>query len=203
MALTKKQKNVLDYIESYFDENGVAPTQKEIKDHFELKSYGSVQRYLKYLMEEGLLESNWNERRGLKLKKQPPQFEESREVPLLGDVAAGVPIEAIENPHTIQVPLHMIRKENRYFALRVRGDSMIEDGILEDDILVVEERSNAHQGQTIVAIIDGEATVKNYFKKPNCIELHPANSTMAPFVIGPAQSFKIAGVLAGLLRSYG
>jgi repressor LexA len=202
MALTKKQKDVLDFIEGYFDKNGLAPTQKEIKEHFNLKSYGSVQRYLKYLMEEGLLESNWNERRGLKIKKPVEEFQDSREIPLLGDVAAGVAIEAIENPNTIQVPLHMVRKENRYFALQVRGDSMIEDGILEDDVLVVKQQENANQGQTVVAIIDGEATVKHYFKKSHCIELHPANSSMEPFIIDPTQNFKIAGVVVGLLRSY-
>lgn len=213
MALTKKQKEIYDYICSYFDKNGVAPTQKEIKEHFSFKSFGSVQRYIKYLKDEGLLETDWNARRGLKPQTKKEQstnnvssansFEEN-EIALLGDVAAGIPIEAIENPtNTISVPPGLINKSGKHFALNVCGDSMIDDGILDGDIIICRYQQTANQGQTVVALVDGEATVKRFYKTKNIIELHPANKTMKPFRIDPKeQEVSLAGVLVGLIRSY-
>jgi len=210
MSITKKQKEVYDYISSYTEENGYSPTQKEIKEHFEFKSFGSVQRYLKYLMEAGYLETDWNARRGLKVVKSEPtsiaqEDSLSLDLPLLGEVAAGIPIEAIENPEqTIAVPKYMIKTPGkRHFALKVKGDSMIEDGIFEGDVIVCRHQQTAHQGQTVVAVIEGEATVKRMYKKQGRIELHPANSTMEPFFIDQnSGDFKLAGVLVGLMRSY-
>jgi SOS regulatory protein LexA len=209
MSITKKQKEVYDYISSYAQEYGYAPTQKEIKEHFEFKSFGSVQRYIKYLTEAGYLEADWNARRGLKAVKpesaQPAEDTLSIDLPLLGEVAAGIPIEAIENPEqTITVPKYMIKTPGqRHFALKVKGDSMIEDGIFEGDVIVCRHQQTAHQGQTVVAVIEGEATVKRMYKKKGLIELHPANATMEPFYIDQnSGDFKLAGVLIGLLRSY-
>jgi len=206
MSITKKQKEVLDFITSYWDKHEVAPTQKEIKEAFGLKSFGSVQRYLKYLKDAGHIDSNWNARRGLRPKETKAQSvdENTIEIPLLGDVAAGIPIEAIENPdNTIAIPTHMIRDSKRYYALNVKGDSMIEDGILDGDIIVCRHQQNANKGQTIIAIVDGEATVKRYSPLKNTIELIPANSTMKPIQVDPTQSeFSIAGILVGLMRSY-
>lgn len=206
MQLTKKQTAFYDFILSYTRENGFAPTQKEIKEFFNFKSFGSVQRYLKYLVDANLIELDWNARRGIKLigqKKQeldPSQFEE---VPLLGDVAAGIPIEAIENPsQSITIPAHMIRSSSKHFALKVKGDSMIEDGIFEEDLIIVKHQATANQGQTVVAVVDGEATVKRYKKHQNKIELIPANSSMDSIWVNPEQNFQIAGVLVGLIRNY-
>lgn len=208
MTITKKQKLVYDYITSYIENNGYAPTQKEIKDHFEFKSFGSVQRYIKYLIDADMLQSSWNKRRGLQ-KTNNISTEIStdnninvEEIPLLGNVAAGIPIDAIENPtELISIPSYMIRSGHKHYALKVKGDSMIEDGIFEDDIIVCRYIKTATQGQTVIAVIDEEATVKKYFKKNNSIELHPANSTMSPIVINNG-NFRIAGVLVGLIRSY-
>ncbi|OIQ21287.1 MAG: repressor LexA [Bacteriovorax sp. MedPE-SWde] len=216
MALTKKQKEVLEYIKSYQRDNDLAPTQKEIKDHFGLKSFGSVNRYMKYLIEANLIEMDWNARRGIRLINSdldtelkshtasstiaPQHFEE---IPLLGDVAAGNPIEALENPdNTTHVPIHMISRPGKYYALNVCGDSMIEDGIHEGDVLVCRHQENANQGQTVIALVDNEATVKKFYKKKATVELHPANERLKPFVITPEQDFRIAGVVVGLLRSY-
>ncbi|MBT5093904.1 MAG: transcriptional repressor LexA [Halobacteriovoraceae bacterium] len=207
MGITKKQKEIYDYIKSYIDTHSCAPTQKEIKEHFSFKSFGSVQRYIKYLTDAGYLGSDWNARRGLTLVEEQALMAapapHSREIPLLGKVAAGIPIEALEDPEeTIPVPLHMLSGDSRYFALKVEGDSMIDEGIFQDDIVVCKGQETAHTGQTVVAVIDGEATVKNFYKKKGIIELHPANSTMQPIIVDGSLPFKIAGVLVGLIRSY-
>ena len=217
MALTKKQKEVYDYIRNYLAENSFAPTQKEIKEHFGLKSFGSVNRYMKYLIEAELIEMDWNARRGIRVIEEvenqipipaqpsapPMNAQQFEEIPLLGDVAAGNPIEALENPsETTFVPTHMMGKPGKYYALNVCGDSMIEDGIHDGDILVCRQQANANQGQTVIAVVDEEATVKKFFKKSQSIELHPANERLKPFIIEPEQDFRIAGIVVGLLRSY-
>lgn len=210
MAITKKQKEVFDYICSYSSSNGYAPTQREIKEHFEFKSFGSVQTYLKYLVNAGYLETDWNARRGITLATndepaRPSQvaLSDVEEIPWLGDVAAGIPIEAIENPtETIQVPRSMVSKGGSFFALSVIGDSMIEAGILEGDVIVCKHQTQADNGQVVVAVVDGEATVKTLNKLKKGIQLIPANSTMKPFLIESDQDFRIAGVLVGLMRSY-
>ena len=212
MALTKKQKEVFDYIKSYFDENGFSPTQKEIKDHFGLKSFGSVNRYIKYLNEADLIELDWNARRGIKLlssDNKPSEAEiktinsDVTDVPLLGDVAAGIPIEAIENCQDfITIPTSMVRKSGKIFALNVKGDSMINDGILEGDYLICKHQSNANMGQTVIAIVNNEATVKRYHKKKSHIELIAANDNYAPIIVTPEDDFHIAGLVVGLFRQY-
>jgi repressor LexA len=207
MALTKKQKEVFDYIQAYHDHHGHAPTQNEIKDHFGLKSLGSVQKYLQYLNKEGLLESHWNQRRGVEVKA--PQIHnadsDSELIPLLGLVAAGNPIEAIENPtNTIAVPRHFLKGGFRYFALTVKGESMIEAGILEGDVIVCRSTKEARNGQIVVAVIDGEATVKTLsLQNKKRLELLPSNKNFSPIIVDEnVTDFKIVGTLVGLLRSY-
>ena len=207
MALTKKQKEVYDYIQAYHDHHGHAPTQNEIKDHFGLKSLGSVQKYLQYLNKEGLLESHWNQRRGVEVKAPQNQSTESDSelIPLLGLVAAGNPIEAIENPtNTIAVPRHFLKGGFQYFALTVKGESMIEAGILEGDVIVCRSTKEARNGQIVVAVIDGEATVKTLsLQNKKRLELLPSNKDFSPIVIDEnINDFKIVGTLVGLLRSY-
>lgn len=206
MALTKKQKEVYDYLVAYHDHHGHAPTQNEIKDHFGLKSLGSVQKYLQYLNKEGLLETHWNQRRGVEIKApERVQESDSEMIPLLGLVAAGNPIEAIENPtNTISVPRYFLKGGFRYFALTVKGDSMIEAGILEGDVIVCRSTKEARNGQIVVAVIDGEATVKTLsMQKKSQIELLPANKSYSPIVVDEnTGDFKIVGTLVGLLRSY-
>ncbi len=210
MSITKKQKEVLDYIISYTEKNGYSPTQKEIKDYFGFKSFGSVQRYIKYLANAGFLESDWNARRGLKVVEETPAHTPSSnssdvaEVPLLGKVAAGIPIEAIESAdESITVPSSMVQGAHKYFALKVKGDSMIEDGIFEDDLIVCRHQNTANNGQTVIAVLEGEATVKRYKKSRSHIELIPANSSMEPIIVDQnSGAFSIAGILVGLIRSY-
>lgn len=199
MALTKKQKQVYDYIISYQDENGIAPTQKEILEYFSLKSFGSVQRYLKYLRDEGLLETDWNARRGIKVKEQRPE----NEVPLLGKVAAGNPIEAIEQADTyIQSPMHFLKGTGPFFALEVQGDSMMNAGILEGDYIICRHQKSANTGEIVVAVIDGEATVKTFNPSADKIELIAENPKYKPIVVTKNQDFNLAGVLVGLVRTY-
>ena len=208
MGLTKKQKEVLDFIKDFKNKNEISPTQREIKDHFGLKSYGSVQRYLKYLKDANLIENDWNSKRGLQLIEedidtQATSAMDSYDIPLLGDVAAGNPIEAIENAsETISIPKNLIKGSGVFFALNVNGDSMIEDGILDGDIAICKQQDFAHTGETIVALIDHEATLKKFQKKANHIELIPANSRLKPIIVNSDQDFKIAGKLVALFRQY-
>ncbi len=217
MALTKKQKDVLDFISFYTHSHGVAPTQKEIKEHFGLKSFGSVQRYLKYLSEAGHIEQDWNAKRGLKITKRPPinQGENTPssntvELPLLGKAAAGIPIEAIENPDSfenkIEVPLSLIKTNSSHYALKVQGDSMVDDGIFDGDTIICRYQKTAQNGQTVVAIIDGEATVKKYYQFKDRLELHPANPYLEPFVYTNSDiqelGIEITGVVVALYRDY-
>ena len=198
MALTKKQKDVLDYITEFKRENGYAPTQKEIQAHFGFKSLGSVQDYIRYLKDGGYLNSETNSVRGLTPAHMSSQGTE--EIPLLGSIAAGVPIEAIENTDTIAVPTTMLKKGTHY-ALKVKGESMIEDGILSGDIAIIRHENDADNGQIVVAVIDEETTLKRYFKKNKQIELHPANSSMKPIIIKDREC-EIRGVMVGLIRVY-
>ena len=208
MSLTKKQKAILDYIKDYALSNeGLSPTQKEIKEYFNLKSFGSVQRYLKYLEDAGHLEKSTNATRGISLVEPPSSshslFDKKLEVPLIGQVAAGNPIEAIENPEdTLSLPGQMVNPHYKHFALRVSGDSMIEDGILDEDIVIVRSQNMAKQGQTVVAVIDNEATLKKFYRKDSHIELHPANERLSPIMVSEnSGEFKIVGIMVGLLRT--
>lgn len=205
MGLTAKQKEVYQYIADYWQEHGLAPTQREIKDHFQLKSFGSVQRYIKYLMEAGLLEGgDWNERRGLRpVEERDTVPQDSIYIPLIGSIAAGNPIEAIEQAdETVAVPKGMLSGRGTFFALKVKGDSMIDDGILSGDLAIIRASKEANKGAIIAAVVDGEATLKHFHPKGDKIELHPANASMRPIIV-PASSTCIAGVLVGLWRRYG
>jgi repressor LexA len=197
MALTKKQKEVLDFITEYVREHDYSPTQKEIQDHFGFKSLGSVQDYIKYLTNGGYLINDSHSVRGL----MPSVVQQNtEEIPLLGSIAAGIPIEAIENSDRISVPTHMLGK-GQYYALKVKGESMIEDGILNGDVAIIKHQSQAENGQIVVAVVENETTLKHYFKKSKQIELHPANKTMKPIIIKDREC-EIRGVMVGLIRTY-
>lgn len=199
--VTKKQKAVYDYITDYSKLNGIAPTQKEIKEHFNLKSFGSVQRYLNYLKDAGLLANEWNSRRGLKTINSIHQNQENS-IPLLGEIAAGNPIEAIENcENFITVPPTMMRKSGTHFGLTVNGESMIELGIYHGDLAIIRSQTTAQKGEIVAAIIDGEATLKTYSPQGNKTLLLPANPDFSPIVV-TKESFRLAGILTGILRTY-
>jgi repressor LexA len=194
--LTPKQKNILDFIQAYADREGYPPSQQEIARTFGFRSLGTVQNYLVRLEREGLLSRDWNARRGLRVLR--PKLN-ALELPLVGTVAAGKPIEAIETPDSIEVPASMVGPGEN-FVLRVKGDSMVGDGILDGDFVVVRKQATADSGQTVVALIRGEATVKRLQRKGQRIELHPANPAMAPIVVEDEESFRIEGVVVGVIR---
>ncbi len=194
--LTPKQKRVLDFIRDYSEAFGYPPTQQEIARKFQLRSLGSVQNYLVRLERLGLLRRSWNAKRALEVVETEAQ---GFALPLCGYVAAGQPIEAVESPDTLEVPPGMVQGDDN-FVLRVKGDSMVNDGILDGDYVVVRRQETARAGQTVVALIDGEATVKRYHPRAGGVELHPANDAMEPIVVPPESRFEINGVVVGVLR---
>lgn len=198
MNLTKRQKEILDFIRAYRGEHGISPTQREIRERFQLSSFGTVQKHLKRLEEKGALSRDWNRSRGIAPREEPLG---SRGVPLLGLVAAGRPIEPFPQEESIEVPSALLGKGDHY-VLRVRGESMIEDGILDGDYVVVARRDRAESGQTVVALVRGEATLKRYYPEGARVRLQPANATMKPLVV-EGRDLTIQGVVTGLIRDYG
>jgi len=196
MNLTKRQKEILDYIKSYRAEQGISPTQREIRERFRLSSFGTVQKHLKRLEEKGALSREWNKSRGI-----APTGEPGIRVSLLGFVAAGCPIEPFPDEESIEVPSSLLGK-GEHFVLRVRGDSMIEDGIRDGDYVIVAKRSAAGNGQTVVALVRGEATLKRYYLEAGRVRLQPANAAMKPLSVD-ARDVTVQGVVTGLIRDYG
>ena len=197
MNLTKRQKEILDFIRSYRSEHGISPTQREIRETFRLSSFGTVQKHLKRLEEKGALAREWNRSRGIAPKDDSPG---AKGVPLLGLVAAGRPIEPFPHEESIEVPATLLGKGDHY-VLRVRGESMIEDGILDGDFVVVARREKAESGQTVVALVRGEATLKRYYSEGQRVRLQPANAAMKPLTVD-ARDVTIQGVVTGLIRDY-
>jgi repressor LexA len=197
MNLTKRQKEIVDFLREYRAEHGISPTQREIREKFHLSSFGTIQKHLKRLEEKGALSRQWNRSRGI----SPAEDErKGREVALFGYVAAGRPIEPFPVEETIEVPSSLLGK-GEHFVLRVRGDSMIDDGIRDGDYVVVARRSTAQNGQTVVALVRGEATLKKYYAEGSRIRLQPANSSMKPLTVD-AQDLTLQGVVTGLIRDY-
>ncbi len=197
MNLTKRQKEILDFIRSYRAEQGISPTQREIREAFQLASFGTVQKHLKRLEEKGALSREWNRSRGIAPTDEPSA---ARGVPLLGSVAAGSPIEPFPQEESIEVPASLLGK-GEHFVLRVRGESMIDDGILDGDFVVVARREKAEIGQTVIALVRGEATLKRYYNEGHRIRLQPANTAMKPLTFD-ARDVTIQGVVTGLIRDY-
>lgn len=201
MYLTRRQRQMLDCIEQFIVENNYSPTLEELGSMMGLSSPATVHKHLQNLEAKGLIKRNWNHSRSLELTEES-RIKTSRNLPLHGYVAAGAPIEALETPETIDVPQTFVGSKEA-FVLRVRGESMIEDGIHDGDMIIVEKRETANSGQTVVALIDGtDATVKRFHPVgKNKIRLEPANAAMEPMTF-PAESVQIQGVVIGLLRKY-
>jgi repressor LexA len=200
--LTERQRDVLAFIERNLDQRGVAPTLREISEKFGFASTASAQKHIALLENKGFLKREKHQKRGLVLAHRPLTDGPSEiELPLLGLVAAGSPIESIPDPEPVSVPPDFVRAGEN-FVLKVRGESMIEDGIHDGDLVVVQSTAEANDGDMVVAMVDGEVTLKRIFRQaPGTIRLQPANSEMAPILVA-ADTVTIQGIVVGLLRRY-
>ena len=199
--VTPRQRQIFDYLCRYADAHGVPPTMAEIGKQFKLRSPASVHHILSGLEREGLIRRIPNVSRGIEVVKEEAAADDS-EIPLLGVVAAGQPIEAVLSHETISVPRDFLGRE-RLFALRVRGDSMIGEQIREDDYIVVESRQTANNGDMVVALVDGsDATVKRFYRERDRVRLEPANPRYKPIIVNPPDRVTIQGVVKGLIRKY-
>ena len=201
MPVTSRQKQVYEFISRFLEVQKQPPTIAEIGKHFKMSSSASVHSILSALEREGLIKRIPNVSRGIEVIKQDDETNETL-IPLLGTVAAGQPIEAILSHDTVTAPRDMIGR-GRMFALRVRGDSMIEENIQDGDIIIVASQTTAENGQMVVALIDGNyATVKKFYREPEFIRLEPANPQFKPIFIKTPDRIEIQGVVRGLIRKY-
>ena len=202
MPLTRRQSEILEFICEYSDDRGYAPTLQEIGQRFGLSSVATVHKHVGQLVAKGYLRrERRNASRDLEIVGRAGRNGGSVAVPLLGTVAAGLPIEALPDTEEIHLPEQWLGR-HRTFALRVRGDSMIEEQIRNGDVVVVEERETARNGETVIALIDGEnATVKQYQRRGAVIHLIPANATMSPLEY-PEERVRVQGVVVGVLRRF-
>ena len=202
MALTRRQREIFDFISAFVEEQGYSPSLEEIATQFGLSSVATVHRHVQHLVEKGLLRKAWNRSRSLEPVPQEEDEPGLTMLPLVGTVAAGAPIEAIEVHERIAVPADMAGRPGECFVLRVRGDSMIEDQICNGDLVVIEKRDRARNGQTVVALIDGsDATLKRFYQNGSQVKLVPANHTMDPIEVN-AEQVTIRGIVRGLMRSF-
>lgn len=225
--LTEKEKAVLAMIEESLADNGISPSYQEIRDHFGFASFNSVQNYLKQLTNKGYIQIPSHQKRAIvvlhsanavqeSVRQQRAQAApasraeraaEACELPLLGKVAAGLPIEALTHDEFVDVPLSLVRNPQKTFALQVSGQSMIEDGIFDGDLILVQKQTTASNGEIVVATVEGESTVKRFYfqnspgRSEKQIELRPANSSMKSMWYPPHQ-VKIQGVVVGLIRKF-
>lgn len=198
-TLTKRQKQMVDYLNNYIEEHGYAPTLAEMGEYFGLSSLATVHKHLRNLEHKGAIRRTHNHSRALEIAGKGAAG--ARELALLGQVAAGAPIEAIEGRDTIVVPEEFVRRDAT-FCLRVRGESMIDEGIRDGDYIIVESREAANAGETVVALVGGEATVKKYYPEGDGrVRLQPANPAMEPIFV-EEESLRIRGVVVGLMRHY-
>jgi len=198
--LTRRQREIYDYVRGFVGERGYSPSLEEIGGHFGLSSVATVHKHVQHLVEKGYLRKAWNRSRSVE------PLEEGTggmvELPLAGVVAAGAPIEAVELSERIAVPAEMVRQREETFVLQVRGDSMIEEHICDGDFVVVESRAEARNGETVVALVHGsEATLKRFYQRGPRVTLEPANQALRPIEV-PAADVQIRGVVRGLLRRY-
>ncbi len=201
MPVTARQKQVYEFIRRHLETRKQPPTIAEIGKQFQMSSSASVHSILSALEREGLIKRIPNVSRGIEIIKQESSADEY-EIPLLGLVAAGQPIEAILAHETVSAPKNMMSR-GRMFALRVRGDSMIEENIQDNDIIIVSSQETAENGQMVVALIDGNyATVKKFYREPDFIRLEPANPQFKPIFIKTPGRLQLQGVVRGLIRNY-
>ena len=196
--LTKRQREIFDFIRSFQRDRGYAPSLEEIASHFGLSAASTVHEHLANLAKKGYLRRGWNRARSI----EPLVAGEAVDVPLAGTVAAGEPIEAIEVPESIALPPGFTGR-GETFVLRVKGDSMVGDGILDGDLIVVEKRRRVENGEMAVVLVGGsEATVKRFYQDGERVRLRPSNPDMEEIAL-PAADVEVRGVVTGLVRRYG
>ena len=197
-ALTKKQKMIFDFIKSYIDKNGISPTYEEIKTKFKLSALSGVYQHIESLSKKGLISKNDNGARSIELIKNDKN---TIQIPIVGTIAAGQPIEAIEMlGETISLSKEDASKSGKHYALRVSGNSMMDEGIFDGDIVVVRQQAVADNGDTVVAIIDeNSATLKKIYKEKNRFRLQPANQAMLPFF---RTEVEIRGIVIKIIRNF-
>ena len=201
MHVTRRQKEILDFLGRHIARKGYAPTIEEIGDHFGLTSLATVHKHLTNLQEKGLIKREWNRSRALELVPTEVKVQ-AVELPLLGRVAAGSPIEVITGTETIFVPEDMVGRKETY-VLQVKGDSMIDEQIRDGDYVIVESRKTARDGEMVIALLEGEkATLKKMYREGGGkVRLQPANARLKPIFVDQ-DDLQIQGVVIGVLRRY-
>ncbi|MFQ5767877.1 MAG: transcriptional repressor LexA [Acidobacteriota bacterium] len=198
--MTKRQKEILRFVTAFVRQNDYSPSLEEIADELGLSSVSTVHKHVSQLIEGGHLTRGWNQNRTLlpvKMERRP----RAAEIPLKGIVAAGKPIETIEDDEVLEIPESFLGRGETY-ALKVAGQSMIDEGIRDGDFVIVERRRKARNGETVIALIDGEtATLKRFYLEGSRVRLKPANPSFRPLVL-PASRVSITGVVKGVLRHY-
>ena len=200
LPLTKRQREILDYLHDFIEQHGYAPSLEEVGRRFGLSSLATVHKHLTNLQEKGFIKRAWNRSRSVELVPKPAG---SRvlELPLLGYVAAGAPIEAVASSESIAVPENFIGRRETY-VLRVRGDSMIDEQIRDGDMVIVEDRKTADNGEMVIALLRGsDVTLKKFYRDNGRVRLQPANPALQPIFVDAAQ-VKIQGVVVGVMRKY-
>ena len=202
MPLTKRQKEILDFLEQFVAENGYPPSFEEIAEHFGYTSLATVHEHLENLRVKGYIRKSYNASRSIELVDSGTSAG-ALELPLLGNVAAGVPIEAIEDRETIAVPETLLRRGGQHYVLRVKGDSMIDEQIRDGDYVIVSARPTAQNGEMVVALVgDDSATVKKFYsERDGRVRLQPANAAMPPMFFRP-QDVRVQGIVVGVIRRY-
>ena len=203
LPLTKRQSEILDYITEFIQQrpqNPYAPSLEEIGRRFNLSSLATVHKHLTNLQEKGYIRRAWNRSRSIELV-QTRVGGRAIELPLLGFVAAGVPIEAVASNETIAVPEGLVGKRDSY-VLRVKGDSMIDEQIRDGDFVIVEDRKAVDNGEMVIALVGGlDVTLKKFYRENGKVRLQPANPAMQPILVDPDR-VQVQGVVIGVMRKY-
>lgn len=204
--LTERQKEILEFIHEYRRQRGIAPTHREICERFGFSSYGTAYKHLKLLQEKGFLRRDWNQKRGIELLRAIPgggvDGAADQDLPFLGRIAAGRPIEAVSGSDRVAVPGHLLSgRGGDHYVLRVVGESMIDEGIHDGDFIIVLRRDVAEAGEMVVALIGDDATLKRFYPEGELVRLQPANPAMQPIHV-PAREVRIQGVVVGLMRKF-
>lgn len=198
--ITKKQKEVLDFVVNYTKDNGFSPTVREIADEFGFSSPATAHEHLQNLKDKGFLKINPDQIRGIELAKKIMNLSKSVNLPLAGLITAGQPIEAVEDNETMAVPANFVIDGTNSFVLKVKGQSMIEDGILDGDFVIIERNPSPKNGDVVVALLDNAyATLKRFYREPSRIRLQPANSTMKPIFV---KDLIVQGVVKAVIRKF-